>query len=90
MSWRDERTFCTASALIFVTLSKETTFCCVYDQPSLLLIAFIFKTIKMEETKDLPLFMTAESYVAKGEENDVRVAKRNVCNLERFLQAGKP
>jgi hypothetical protein len=44
----------------------------------------------MEETKDLPLFMTAESYVAKGEENDVRVAKRNVCNLERFLQAGKP
>jgi hypothetical protein len=45
----------------------------------------------MEETKDgLPVFMVAESYVAAGEENDVRVAKRNVCNFERFLQAGKP
>jgi hypothetical protein len=45
----------------------------------------------MEETKDgLPLFMVADSYVAAGEENDVRVAKRNVCNFERFLQAGKP
>ena len=45
----------------------------------------------MEETKDgLPVCMVAESYVAAGEENDVRVAKRNVCNFERFLQAGKP
>jgi len=45
----------------------------------------------MEETKDkLPEFMIAESYVAVGEENDIRVAKRNVCNFERFLQAGKP
>ena len=50
----------------------------------------------MEETKEasqtiqtpakpLPEFMTAESYVAPGEENDVRVAKRNVGTFERFL-----
>ena len=49
----------------------------------------------IEETKDqeekaLPLFMTAESFVAVGEEHDFRVAKRDVRTFERFLQAGKP
>ena len=44
----------------------------------------------MEEETKKPEFMTSESFVAAGEENDVRVAKRNVVTIERFLQAGKP
>ena len=34
--------------------------------------------MEAEEEKEVPLFMTSESFVAPGEENDVRVAKRNV------------